>query len=104
MAVRTSRPRAGWATAETHVRNVDEAAAQLFHRGAGKLAAPTVARDLHVVLVVEVQLRKLLARVFVTQVHGELVRARVAVARAGAAEYWVFVGRFEGADEGGLVA
>ena len=92
VAVRAPAPVAGRAATEARVTDVDEAAAQLIHTGAGP-ATPAVARDLHVILVIYVQLCQLLARVFLAQVHSEAVRAGTAIARPGAPENRVAVGR-----------
>ena len=92
--------RPGGGTAPPHW--YDQEAAQLLHTGTG-LAAPTVARNLHIVLVIYVQLCQLPARVFFAQVHCEAVRTRLAIACAGAPENRIALGRFEGADKRRLV-
>ena len=102
VAVRAPTPVAWRATTEACVANIDQAAAQLLHTGTG-LAAPTVARNLHIVLVIYVQLCQLPARVFFAQVHCEAMRTRLAIACAGAPENRIALGRFEGADKRRLV-
>jgi len=102
VAVRAPATVAGRATTEARVANVNQAAAQLIHTGSG-LAAPTAARDLHVVLVIYMQLCQLLARAFFAKVHCEAVRTRLAIACAGAPENRIALGRFERADKGRLV-